>query len=434
MVHTTPQTPERAEAIATLRAATGISTDEEAIRLLTASSWDLDRAATLFLDSPSSSTAPAPPPTPRPTPVRHLTTPTPQIRFPRWLAAVFSPLQFVWSFISTITQTLLNALGGPARAIDNSPGENPTARFINFFNQRYGTTHPPFFDGGYFAALSAAQADIKFLLVYLHSESHRLTHAFARDVLASPPFLQASSPFVVWASSVTQREGAAAHYALRAPALPFLAVVAAPSARISPDADLAGANFGTVLAVRAGPPALVGGGEGAARWLQRVMERHGGLLDDVRRAREERESARLLREQQDAEYARALEEDRERERKLEEERRKVEVEENRIKQLEIRRERKRENLGVEPEKGAGVASVALRLPDGSKVGRRFKLEDKLEAVFDWAEVNRVDIEVACLVCTYPRRRFRYPEDAGISVKEAGLFPSVMLLLEERADE
>ncbi len=54
-------------------------------------------------------------------------------------------------------------------------------------------------------------------------------------------------------------------------------------------------------------------------------------------------------------------------------------------------------------------------------------------MFDWAEVNCVDIEVACLVTSYPRRSFRYPEDAGLSLKEAGLLPSAMLLLEERGD-
>lgn len=253
-------------------------------------------------------------------------------------------------------------------------------------------------------------------------------------MLVSPIFREAADPFVFWAASITQRDGAAAHNALRAPALPFLAVVAAPNGRVIADGDLARANFGTVLAVRAGPPALVGGGEGTAAWLGRVLERHGGILEEMRRTRAERESARLLREQQDAEYARALEEDRERERAAEAEKRKREEEKERLRTLEERRERKRVALGEEPDKGAGVASVALRLPDGSKVLRRFLLTDAMEKVFDWAEVHRVDIEVACLVCTYPRKSFKYPEDGGITVKEAGLFPSVLLMLEERGDK
>jgi hypothetical protein len=100
-----------------------------------------------------------------------------------------------------------------------------------------------------------------------------------------------------------------------------------------------------------------------------------------------------------------------------------------------RRERKRAALGTEPEKAPGVCTVMLRLPAGGRASRRFRGEDAVEAVFDWAEGEcGVDVEVACLVATHPRKVFRYPEDAGMTVSEAGFFPSAALLLEERADD
>lgn len=419
-------TTSQTSALATFRAVTSIPTDAEAVRHLIASDWDLERAVSHFLDVGRPST---PPPSPPRSP------PAPTGPFPRWLLALTSPFRFVWSFFSGLTTALLRLFStGPLRAIEAAPGTTPSARFLSFFEARHGSLHPPFFAGGYLAALAAAQDELRFLLVYVHSESHRLTPRFCRQILANSQFIQAAAPLIMWAGAVSQRDAAAVQNALRVPALPFMAVVAPPAGRVSPDGDLATAQFGTVLAVRAGHPALNGGGEGAAAWVARVLERHGGMLREARNQREERESARLLREQQDEEYAAALEADRERERMVWEEREKEEDERERVRGLEVRRERKREALGEEPDKGPGVASVVVRLPDGSRVGRRFSKEEAMEKVFDWAEVNRVDIEVACLVTNYPRKSLRYPEDAGISVEEAGLFPSAMLLLEERGEE
>ncbi|CDF35762.1 unnamed protein product [Chondrus crispus] len=424
-------------ALATFRAVTSIASDADALPHLTATNWNLERAVDHFLEpaasspsTPNDNGAPAPPP-PTTTAVAN---PNPR-PFPRWLLALTSPLRFVWSLFSGLTSALIRLFGtGPNRAIEAAPGATPSARFASFFDARYGTSHPPFYLGPYFSALAAAQSNLQFLLVYVHSESHRLTPRFSREVLCAPSLVTAAEPMVFWAASVSQRDGAAVQRALRAPALPFLAIVAPPSSRVSPDADLALANYGTVLAVRAGFPALNGGGDGAAAWVDRVLARHGGILVAARQQRDERESARLLREQQDMEYAAALEEDREKERKAQEEQDRVEGERERLRGLEVRRERKREALGEEPEKGPGVASVVMRLPDGSRVGRRFEKANAMEVVFDWAEVNRVDIEKASLVTTYPRRSLRYPEDADMTVEQAGLFPSAMLLLEERSDE
>ncbi|PXF48469.1 Plant UBX domain-containing protein 10 [Gracilariopsis chorda] len=448
MVHSEPSEEQRKQHIDALRAAISVPTDAEALRLLRAHDWDLNRAASAYFDGaelpPESETAPPVPPAAAPASTTALTTvpaPVPaQIPHtsptrsptPRWLLALLSPFRFVWSFISRLTQSLLNAIGGPARLIEAAPGETPTHRFLNFFDDKYGPQRPSFLTTSYLQALQSAHSQLKFLLVYIHSESHRLTPAFVRQVISNPTFISAVDDSVLsWAGSITQRDAAAVQSALRVPALPFLAIVAAPSRTSS---DLSRANFGTVLSIRAGSSALVGGAEGTAAWIARVVQRHSHILTAIRQQRVDRENARLLREQQDAEYAAALVADRLAEQKAAEEREKEEGEQRRKEELQIRRDRKREALGEEPEKGPGIASVVLRLPDGSRVGRRFSKDEALEKVFDWAEVNRVDIEVACLVVAFPRKSFRYPEDADITIERAGLFPSCMLLLEERSSD
>lgn len=446
---------ERTNAIALFRSVTAVDNDNDAHTVLEAFQWDLDRAVTSFLDNPdvistqlpepsqssppSSSASPAPAPAPQnpeqPPPTQPLVRnqlPQRSIfnRMPRWFLSLFSPFRLVWSFFSNLTAQIINFLSGPAHLIEASPGSTPARQFLSFYESRYGSTHPTFFDGPYLSALSTANTELKFLLVYLHSESHRLTPTFCRTVLSNPDLITlADSSFITWAASITQREGAAAHHGLRAPALPFLAVVAAPTRPSSSDG--ARGQYGMLLAVRAGSSALNGGAHGATSWLSRVLQRHAPVLDAVRTQREERESARLLRQQQDVEFATSLEMDRQKAREAEEERERELNMRRRMDEMELRRARKKEALGAEPDKAAGVASVMLRLPNGIRVGRRFDKDDALEKVFDWAEVNGVDIEIACLVMAFPRNSFQYPEDAGTSIGDAGMFPSCVLLLEER---
>lgn len=108
-----------------------------------------------------------------------------------------------------------------------------------------------------------------------------MTPTFVRQVLASPAFKDSVDPSVFWDASLTQRNGVAAHNALWAPALSSLAVVAAPNGLVIADGDLARASSGTILAVRAGSPALVEGRARAPTWSGRVLERHGGIWDET---------------------------------------------------------------------------------------------------------------------------------------------------------
>jgi hypothetical protein len=200
------------------------------------------------------------------------------------------------------------------------------------------------------------------------------------------------------------------------------------AALVAPSARASGENGADVAAA---PSPLA---KSTVNWLASVQRENAGLLNQVRSEREQRESARLLRQEQDREFARSLEEDRARERARGEAEERTRAEAARIREREIARERKCASMAAEPDKGPGIASIVLRLPGGERSSRRFDKDAPLEQVFDWAEVNHVDIELACLVSSYPRKSFRYPEDAHLTLLEAGFFPSAMLLLEERPEE
>ncbi|KAK4804624.1 hypothetical protein SAY86_004441 [Trapa natans] len=163
------------------------------------------------------------------------------------------------------------------------------------------------------------------------------------------------------------------------------------------------------------------------------------------------EAQRLIREQQDDEYLASLQADREKELKakaeaearlleeeaarvasLEEERRKEE-EANRKMEEEQEFERllaaKEASLPQEPTSNDDNAMTLLvRMPDGSRQGRRFLKSDKLQSLFDFIDIARaVKPGTYRLVRPFPRKAFGNEEglltlsDLGLTGKQEALF-------------
>ncbi|KAF0924334.1 hypothetical protein E2562_010027 [Oryza meyeriana var. granulata] len=160
---------------------------------------------------------------------------------------------------------------------------------------------------------------------------------------------------------------------------------------------------------------------------------------------------RLLREQQDDEYLASLQADQEKEmkaqqeaelRRLEEtaareaalEKQKQEEEERRKKQLEEEElesnlASKQASLPSEPAADEeGAVTLVVRMPDGSRQGRRFLKSDKLQFLFDFLDIGRTyKPGTYRLVRSYPRRAFTTGEgdmsfsDLGLTSKQEALF-------------
>lgn len=145
---------------------------------------------------------------------------------------------------------------------------------------------------------------------------------------------------------------------------------------------------------------------------------------------------RLIREQQDDEYLAALQADREKAeaRRLEEEAaRKAALEEERQKEEEARRKMEEEqeferllaakeaSLPQEPAAdNENAINLLVRMPDGSRRGRRFLKSDRLQSLFDFIDIGRgVKPGTYRLVRPYPRRAFSDGE-SRLSLSELGL--------------
>ncbi|TXG50983.1 hypothetical protein EZV62_023507 [Acer yangbiense] len=155
------------------------------------------------------------------------------------------------------------------------------------------------------------------------------------------------------------------------------------------------------------------------------------------------EAQRLIREQQDDEYLASLQADQEKELKAreeaearrleEEEARKAALEEERQKEEEIHRKMEEEqeyerqlaakeaSLPQEPAlDDENAVTLLVRMPDGSRRGRRFLKTNKLQSLFDFIDVGRgIKSGTYRLVRPYPRRAFSDGEGA-LSLNELGL--------------
>ncbi|KAG0457453.1 hypothetical protein HPP92_022302 [Vanilla planifolia] len=151
----------------------------------------------------------------------------------------------------------------------------------------------------------------------------------------------------------------------------------------------------------------------------------------------------MLREQQDDEYLASLQADKEKEFKAmqEAERRRLaeaaaievavqkekdhkeEAQRKNLEQEEFERilAAKQASLPLEPTpEDENSVTLLVRLPDGSRCGRRFLKSDKLQFLYDYLDVGRlVKPGSYRLVRPYPRRSFT-DEESQLSLGELGL--------------
>uniref|UniRef100_A0A0C9QM09 TSA: Wollemia nobilis Ref_Wollemi_Transcript_25401_2356 transcribed RNA sequence n=1 Tax=Wollemia nobilis TaxID=56998 RepID=A0A0C9QM09_9CONI len=156
------------------------------------------------------------------------------------------------------------------------------------------------------------------------------------------------------------------------------------------------------------------------------------------------EAQRLLREQQDDEYLASLQADREKAeaQRLEEEaaREAAAAEEKRQQEEELRRLQEEEEserqlaakkAALPPEPltdDENAVTLLVRMPDGTRRGRRFLKSDRLQSLFDFIDVGGgVKPGTYRLVRQYPRRAFTDVEqgsslsDLGLMSKQEALF-------------
>ncbi|XP_072257149.1 FAS-associated factor 2 [Pyxicephalus adspersus] len=307
--------------------------------------------------------------------------------------------------------------------------------FIQMFEEKYGRTHPVFYQGTYSQALNDAKQELRFLLVYLHGEDHQDSDEFCRNTLCTSEVSQfINSRMLFWACSTNKPEGFRVSQALRENTYPFLAMITLKDRRMT----VVGRLEGLIQ-----PQDLI-------NQLTFIMDANQTYLVSERLEREERNQTQVLRQQQDEAYLASLRADQEKERKkrekLEQKRREEEeeqlrqlAEERKKRTLQEEKERRSECLPVEPQPDhPDSVKIIFKMPNDTRVERRFLFTESLSVIHDFLFSLKETPEHFQIVANFPRRVLPClpTEEAPVppTLQEAGLSRSQLLFVQDLTDE
>ncbi|CAL4083874.1 unnamed protein product, partial [Meganyctiphanes norvegica] len=303
----------------------------------------------------------------------------------------YSTLTTLFSFICHIINPFPRRLGDPLRDV---------LSFFEEYESEYGSQHPSFFQGTYSQALSHAKSQLKFLLVYLHCSDHQDTPHFCRTTLSDPSVVAfLNNSLVFWGCSVTTAEGYRVSQVLRENSYPFLALIVLRENRMTVVGRLEGTSSPEQFIQR----------------VQSLMRDNEAYLVIARTERQDRELTAALRREQDVAFEQSLQADREKERQRQQEREEIERKENEIREQEAAVTRERDNIRrlkvemvdqipEEPDESSeGVLHIVVKLPQGSRLERRFLQTHSLKCLYYYIFCHPDSPDRFTVTTNFPRK-------------------------------
>ncbi|XP_072944574.1 FAS-associated factor 2 [Epargyreus clarus] len=302
-----------------------------------------------------------------------------------------------YNTLSSIMNLLLSFIRNDERRLVTDP-LGDVMGFINSYTARY-TPHPVFYQGTYAQALNDAKNELRFLIVYLHSESATETQNFCRTTLADPEVIQyINTHALFWGCSVDSSEGWRVAQSVGGRRYPLLCVVCVRDHRMTVVARSEGACSGQQLLQR----------------LRRVVTDNEPHLAAARADRVEREVTARLRAAQDEAYAESLAADQEKERRRAADRaaraqrehedlQRREQEERRKEEVAEARTARGARLPREPAAGPSAVALLIRLPAGDRLTRRFLLAHTTQDLYDFVFSHPQSPEEFEITTNFPKR-------------------------------
>lgn len=251
-------------------------------------------------------------------------------------------------------------------------------KFIEDFNNKY-PVHPVFYRGTYAQALNDAKRELKFLLIYLHSETksnqivvdqQRITETtnFCRNALSNAEVIDfINKNMILWACDISSPEGYRVGHSINARTHPYLVMVVLRDNKMTIVARMEGDSTADEFLSR----------------MRRVVSENDRWLNAARHDRLERSLTQTLRAQQDFAFEESLKADQEKERKRQKEREdqeKIEREIRELEETENRRKDLKERLKMElvhsvpsepSDTDEHAINIVFKLPSGLRITRRF---------------------------------------------------------------
>eukprot|EP01156_Anaeramoeba_ignava_P023636 Anaeramoba_ignava/c21679_g1_i1.p2 GENE.c21679_g1_i1~~c21679_g1_i1.p2 ORF type:complete len:348 (+),score=135.79 c21679_g1_i1:49-1044(+) len=299
-----------------------------------------------------------------------------------------------------------------------------SSNFPQYLNQKYGKDHPNFFEGNYQEAVNYAKISQKLLFVYLHSDPHFRTPDFCKNILYDNQIVDIlNNDFVCWGAFVQQEQGFRISRMLEATTYPFIGIIC-----FIPEAQTLWKSLEGDFTK-----------EDLLKTLQSNLEKFSVEIAVRRYEEEQAQESKIIRENQDKEYYQSLILDQEREReelreleqkkqKIEEEKQKKIAEEQKEKDKKEMLETFKKRLPKEPtENNQNTLTIAIKLPDSSRIQRKFLKTDTLRDLYDWVQIKSPDLigNDFELAKNFPTTHFQNNET---SLSSAGILNFDMLYL------
>ncbi|XP_049871981.1 FAS-associated factor 2-like [Pectinophora gossypiella] len=302
-----------------------------------------------------------------------------------------------YSTLSSVLNLLLSFIRTDDRRLVTDP-LGDVMGFVNSYTSRY-SPHPVFYQGTYAQALNDAKNELRFLIVYLHSESATETQNFCRTTLADPEVIQyINTHALFWGCSIESAEGWRVAQSVGGRRYPLVCVVCVRDHRMTVVARSEGACQPRQLLAR----------------LRQVVADNEPHLAAARADRVEREVTARLRAAQDEAYAESLAADQEKERRraadriarLQRENEDIErrqMEELKKQELVEARAKMASRLPTEPAPGVDTVALLIRLPGGERLTRRFSLKSTTKDLYDFVFSHPQAPEEFEITTNFPKR-------------------------------
>ncbi|EDW11088.1 FAS-associated factor 2 [Drosophila mojavensis] len=308
--------------------------------------------------------------------------------------------QYFYSTLSGIVRAFINIGGGNEPRIVSDPLAD-VMKFIREYHERY-PEHPVFYQGTYAQALNDAKQELRFLLVYLHKDPTQNpdVESFCRDTLSSRPVIDyINANTLLWGCDVSTPEGYRVMQTLTVRTYPLM----------------------VMISLRANRMMVVGRFEGDCtseellRRLQSVITVNEVWLSQARADRLERNFTQTLRRQQDEAYEQSLladeEKERQRQRERDAAREVIEAEERARRDVELRKEeiarQKIELANLVPQEppadAADAIAVVFKLPDGTRLERRFQQTNSILDVYHFLFCHPASPDEFEITTNFPKR-------------------------------
>ncbi|XP_059616504.1 FAS-associated factor 2 [Phlebotomus argentipes] len=304
---------------------------------------------------------------------------------------------FCYNTLSSLIMAFLNLFKSNERIVTDPLRDVLT--FIDAYKEKY-PVHPVFYHGTYAQALNDAKRELKFLLVYLHSEGKSDADSFCRNALSDAQVVAyINRNMLFWACDIAAPEGYRVSHSINARTYPILVVVGMRWNKMI----IMGRMEGDCTA------------EELLRRLQTVVTDNEVYLSQARAERLERSLTQTLRKQQDEAYEQSLKADQEKERRKQEEKEEQLKREQAIeaeKQAEVERKNNIARLKIEmasevpsepPADAAETTSVVFKLPSGARIERRFFRTDSIRDVYNFIFCHPASPDHFEITTNFPKR-------------------------------